>query len=135
MEIIGVFDRMISPKDVLWSGNMTVAPKGQEKTIQNFILTLGKQWKKQEIKRYMKDQYFDDDFTDRENVNEHLQTLYFIEMDEDTQAGFLVGFIWGKLYPNPPRNPRLKKLLNETIRELKKADVLPKRKGGSHGKI
>jgi hypothetical protein len=45
---------------------------------------------------------------------------------QDAEAGFLVGFIWGKFFPNPPRDARFKKVLNETIRELKKADVLPR---------
>lgn len=124
MEIIAVFDRTICKTGGLVCGNTTIAPKGWEKTIENFIFTLGRRWGKQAIRRDMKDPYSNNDYEDIENVYEHLRDLECIQAIQDAQAGFLVGFIWGKLYPNPPKDARLKKVLNETIRELKQADIL-----------
>ena len=125
MEIIAVFDRTIWPKGGLFCGNTTVAPKGLEKTIENFVFTLGRRWAKQEIKRDMKDPNKKNDFEDIENIYEHLRDVEGIRAMQDAEAAFLVGFIWGKFYPNPPKDARLKKVLNETIKGLKKADVLP----------
>jgi len=125
MEIIAVFDRTICKKGGLTCGNTTAAPKGWEKTIENFVFTLGRRWGKQAIRRDMKDPCSNNDYEDIENVYDHLRTLECIQAIQDAQAGFLVGFILGKLYPNPPKDDRLKKVLNETIRELKQADILP----------
>jgi len=126
MEIIAVFDRTICEKGGLVCGNTTVAPKGWEKTIENFVFTLGRRWGKQEIKRDMKNPCKKNDFENIENVYEHLRDLEGIRAMQDAEAAFLVGFIWGKLYPNPPKDARLKRVLNETIKELKKVDVLPR---------
>lgn len=130
MEIIAVFDKTICKTGGLVCGNTTgpLTGEGYEKTIENFVFTLGRRWAKQAIKRDMKDPNKRNDFEDIEDIYEHLRDVEGIRAMQDAEAGFLVGFIWGRFYPNPPRDARLKKVLNETIRELKKADVLPLKK-------
>ena len=94
MEIIAVFDGTICKKGGLKCGNTTIAPKGREKTIEDFIFTLGRRWGKQEIRNHMKDPNGEKaDYGDIETVYDHLGLIEAIQASQDAQAGFIVGFI------------------------------------------
>lgn len=127
MQVIAVFDGTICKNGLLKILNTNNKNKPFEKTIEYFVFRLGEEWAISAKKADLKDPHKELDTGNLESVLDHAFDVAFIESQEHDQAAFLTGYIWAKLNPKIPKDPRLFKVLESVTQKMKKAGLVDSR--------